>query len=58
MVFAAFGLLPPLVGAMAQEVIDLAAVLNALRVALPPSSLQDFASLPHRLPTPASAHVE
>ena len=42
MLFAAFGLLAPLVGAIAQEVIDLAAVLNALRVAFPREELQDF----------------
>lgn len=42
MLFAAFGLLTPLAGAIAQEVIDLAAVLNALRVAFPKEELQDF----------------
>jgi cation transport ATPase len=31
MVLAAFGYLPPLAGALAQEVIDVAVVLNALR---------------------------
>jgi heavy metal translocating P-type ATPase len=40
--FAAFGLLPPVAGAIAQEVIDLVAVVNALRVAIPPSTLTDF----------------
>jgi len=40
--FAAAGLLPPVAGAIAQEVIDLLAVLNALRVAVPPKSLSDF----------------
>jgi heavy metal translocating P-type ATPase len=40
--FAAVGLLPPVAGAIAQEVIDLVAVVNALRVALPPSTLTDF----------------
>ena len=40
--FAAAGLLPPVAGAIAQEVIDLMAVLNALRVAIPPRSLTDF----------------
>ena len=38
---AAAGLLPPVAGAIAQEVIDLAAVLNALRVALPTKDLRD-----------------
>ena len=36
--FAAFGLLSPVGGAVAQEVIDLLAVLNALRTARPASS--------------------
>jgi heavy metal translocating P-type ATPase len=42
MLFAALGYLPPVAGAMAQEVIDVAAVLNALRVALPPKALSDY----------------
>jgi heavy metal translocating P-type ATPase len=41
MAAAAAGLLPPVVGAIAQEVIDLGAVLNALRVALPTKALRD-----------------
>lgn len=39
---AAFGYLPPIGGAIAQEIIDLAAVLNAVRVAIPPGNLTDF----------------
>jgi heavy metal translocating P-type ATPase len=39
---AALGYLPPIGGAIAQEIIDLVAVLNAVRVALPTSKLQDF----------------
>jgi heavy metal translocating P-type ATPase len=39
MLVAAAGYLPPVAGALAQEVIDLAAVLNALRVALPSREL-------------------
>ncbi len=39
---AAAGYLPPVAGAVAQEVIDLAAVLNALRVAFPLRRLSDF----------------
>jgi hypothetical protein len=39
---AAFGYLPPIGGAITQEIIDLAAVLNAVRVALPTRSLTDF----------------
>jgi heavy metal translocating P-type ATPase len=42
MVAAAFGFLPPIWGAVGQEVIDLLAVLNAVRVALPGEELQDF----------------
>ena len=41
MIAAALGLLPPIGGAIAQEVIDLFAVLNAVRMALP-TDLQDF----------------
>jgi P-type E1-E2 ATPase len=40
--FAAVGYLPPLVGAITQEVIDLAAVLNALRTTVPRAHLSDF----------------
>ncbi len=39
---AAAGYLPPIGGAIAQEIIDLVAVLNAVRVALPTRHLQDF----------------
>jgi heavy metal translocating P-type ATPase len=42
MVAAALGYLPPLEGAILQEVIDLAAVVNAVRVALPTADLADF----------------
>ena len=42
MVFAAFGYLPPVAGAVTQEIIDVLAVVNALRVALPPKTLTDF----------------
>lgn len=41
MALAAAGYLPPVAGAIAQEVIDAAAVLNALRVALPTKDLRD-----------------
>ena len=40
--FAAAGLLPPTAGALVQEAIDVAAVLNALRVAWPPDTLSDY----------------
>lgn len=42
MIAAATGYLPPIGGAVAQEAIDLIAVLNAVRVALPTDDLQDF----------------
>jgi len=42
MAAAVGGYLPPIAGAIAQEVIDLAAVLNAVRVALPERELTDF----------------
>lgn len=42
MTLASFGLLSPIGGAIAQEVIDALAVLNALRVALPPRELSDY----------------
>ena len=40
--FAAMGMLPPVAGAVAQEAIDLVAVLNALRTARQPALLTDF----------------
>ena len=46
MLFAAAGYLPPVAGAIAQEVIDVIAVFNALRVAIPPKSLIDFEESP------------
>jgi cation transport ATPase len=42
MFIAAAGYLPPVAGAITQEVIDVVAVANALRVAIPPHSLTDF----------------
>lgn len=42
MLLAAAGRLTPLEGAVLQELIDLAAVLNAVRAALPPADLTDF----------------
>lgn len=43
MLFAALGYLPPVTGALAQEIIDVLAVLNALRVSIPPKTLSDYA---------------
>jgi len=42
MLFAGFGLLSPVAGALAQEAIDLVAVLNALRTARQPAEGTDF----------------
>jgi len=42
MAAAAMGYLPPIAGAVAQEFIDLVAVLNALRMALPTGELSDI----------------
>ena len=41
MLLAAAGYLPPVAGAVAQEVVDVAAVLNALRVVFPTDELSD-----------------
>jgi heavy metal translocating P-type ATPase len=42
MFLAAFGYLPPVAGAISQEVIDVVAVLNALRAAWPEGELSDY----------------
>ncbi len=42
MTIAAAGYLPPVAGAILQEVIDVFAVLNALRAAIPPRKLSDY----------------
>ncbi len=42
MIAAALGYLPPIWGAIGQELIDLFAVLNAVRVVIPTDELQDF----------------
>ncbi len=42
MIAAAIGFLPPIGGAVTQEIIDILAVLNAVRVALPLDRLRDF----------------
>jgi cation transport ATPase len=42
MIAAAFGYLPPIGGAIAQEIIDLAAVTNAVRVAFSTEAMTDF----------------
>jgi heavy metal translocating P-type ATPase len=42
MMFAASGYLTPVAGAISQEIIDVLAVLNALRAALPPKVISDL----------------
>ncbi len=42
MTLAAFGGLTPVAGAIFQEIIDILAILNALRVTIPPKNLIDF----------------
>jgi P-type E1-E2 ATPase len=42
MIAALLGYLPPVAGALAQEAIDLGAVMNALRMAAPVRDLSDF----------------
>jgi cation transport ATPase len=42
MAAAAAGWLSPVAGALTQEAIDVIAVVNALRAALPPRTLRDF----------------
>jgi hypothetical protein len=42
MLQASIGLFNPVEGAVAQEVIDVAAVLNALRAAVPPTRMYDM----------------
>ena len=42
MFLATFGYLPPVAGVITQEIIDVVAVLNALRVTLPVKELADF----------------
>ncbi len=42
MILAAAGYLPPVAGAIIQEIIDVAAIVNSLRVAIPPKTLSDY----------------
>ena len=45
MILATAGYLPPVAGAVAQELIDVVAVLNAICVALPFTDMTDFERL-------------
>lgn len=47
--FAAFGFLPPVAGAVTQEIIDVAAILNSLRTIHKPKSLSDMPSVRKKL---------
>lgn len=42
MIIAAFGFLPPVAGAITQEVIDVAAVMNSLRTIWKPKIMSDM----------------
>jgi cation transport ATPase len=42
MVFAGMGYITPVAGAIIQEIIDVLAILNGLRAALPPKTLSDY----------------
>lgn len=44
MLIAAFGFLPPVAGAISQEVIDVAAILNSLRTIWKPAVMSDYSS--------------
>lgn len=46
MAAASFGLITPIEGAIAQEVIDLLSILNSLRMILPAGTLTDFETAP------------
>ncbi len=48
MFLASFGLLLPVAGAITQEIIDVLAVVNALRVAIKPKVLSDYDTLPFK----------
>ncbi|WP_428821268.1 heavy metal translocating P-type ATPase [Microbulbifer sp. MCCC 1A16149] len=54
MIVAAFGYLPPVLGALVQEGIDVAVILNALRALRPPPDNEPEA----RLPTGLAAHLQ
>ena len=56
MVAAALGYLPPVAGALAQEAIDVLAVLNALRASFAPGTLADFDGAAEALAERTVAH--
>ena len=55
MALAAAGYLPPVAGAVSQEVIDVFAIINALRAAIRPKELSDFGPVKGATPSPATA---
>jgi cation transport ATPase len=57
MAIAAMGLLSPVAGAVAQELIDLVAVLNALRTSRQPPQLIDFSGGSENVSDANAAHV-
>jgi cation transport ATPase len=54
MVAAAFGHIPPAIGAILQEGIDVAVIFNALRAAAPIESETVTSRVPHRSPATPS----
>jgi heavy metal translocating P-type ATPase len=54
MALASAGLLSPVAGAVSQEIIDILAIFNALRAAVPPKELSDFGSVTGSAPLPAN----
>jgi heavy metal translocating P-type ATPase len=52
MLFAAAGFVAPVAGAITQEIIDVVAVLNAMRAAFPPKVVSDIAEPGSQRPTP------
>jgi len=42
MIIAAFGFLPPVAGAISQEVIDIIAIMNSLRTIWKPARISDM----------------
>jgi heavy metal translocating P-type ATPase len=55
MALASGGYLSPVAGAVSQEVIDVFAIINALRAAIRPKELSDFGPVKGATPSPATA---
>ena len=54
MALASVGLLSPVAGAVSQEVIDVLAIINALRAAIRPKELSDFGPVTGAAPSPVT----